>query len=267
MFRNQYDSDVSVWSPQGRIHQIEYAMEAVKQGSAAIGLKSNDYACMVVLKRAPSELSSYQEKILTIDDHVGVAMAGLTADGRLLAKAMRRECYNNKWAYEEPLPVNRLLNILVNKMQLPTQRYGRRPFGVGMLVAGFDHLGPRIYYLCPSANEYDFKCTAIGARSQSARTYLERHVNEFAESSLDELVVHGLLALQSTLSNEVEISNKNCSVAIVGKDKKFTIFENENLDRFIELFTARREELAPAPDPEEGEPPADEPMQEDAPAP
>jgi len=83
-FRNQYDNDVTVWSPQGRIHQLEYAMEAVKQGSATVGLKSKTHAILIALKRAPSELSAYQKKVVPIDDHCGVAVAGLTADARLL---------------------------------------------------------------------------------------------------------------------------------------------------------------------------------------
>jgi 20S proteasome subunit alpha 6 len=83
-FRNQYDSDVTVWSPQGRIHQVEYAMEAVKLGSATVGLKSKDYAVLIALKRATSELSAHQQKILRIDDHIGISMAGITADARVL---------------------------------------------------------------------------------------------------------------------------------------------------------------------------------------
>ena len=76
MYRNQYDNDVTVWSPQGRLHQVEYAMEAVKQGSATIGLKNEDYAVLLALKRASSELSAHQKKIIPIDRHVGVSLAG-----------------------------------------------------------------------------------------------------------------------------------------------------------------------------------------------
>ena len=76
MFRNQYDTDCITWSPAGRIHQIEYAMEAVKQGSAAIGLRSNKYAIVATLKRSASELSAYQKKIFEIDDNMGIAIAG-----------------------------------------------------------------------------------------------------------------------------------------------------------------------------------------------
>lgn len=77
MFRNQYDSDIATWSPQGRLHQIEYAMEAVKQGSACVGLKSKTHAVIVALKRTSSELGAYQKKIFRIDDHIGIAISGL----------------------------------------------------------------------------------------------------------------------------------------------------------------------------------------------
>ncbi|TNN07790.1 Proteasome subunit alpha type-1, partial [Schistosoma japonicum] len=237
---NQYDHDVSIWSPQGRIHQIEYAMEAVKQGSAAVALKNHDYAVIVALKRAPSELSSYQEKIIHIDDHVGVAVSGLTADGRVLSRLMRRECADSRWAYNEPLPISRLLSKIALNMQIPTQRYGRRPYG------------------CPSSNAYDCKCIAIGSRSQSARTYLERHSDEFKGSSLDELICHGLKALNSTLPNEVSLNTKNCSLAIVGKDMNFTIFEEDDIDPYLKLFEAAQAD-APAPAvPESGPTPMDQ---------
>lgn len=137
-FRNQYDNDVTVWSPQGRIHQVEYAMEAVKQGSATIGLKSKTHAAIVALKRATSELSAYQKKIIPIDTHMGMTIAGLTADARFLSRYMRTECLNHRYSHDEPLPVSRLIGNLGNKLQVCTQRYDRRPYGVGLLVAGYD---------------------------------------------------------------------------------------------------------------------------------
>jgi 20S proteasome subunit alpha 6 len=109
MFRSQYDSDVTTWSPAGRIHQIEYAMEAVKQGSAAIGLKSSKYAVVVALKRASSELGAHQRKIFKIDEHMGIAIAGLSADARVLCKYMRSECINHKFVYDSPMQLERLV--------------------------------------------------------------------------------------------------------------------------------------------------------------
>jgi 20S proteasome subunit alpha 6 len=271
MFRNQYDNDVTVWSPQGRIHQIEYAMEAVKQGSATVGLKSKTHAVLVALKRASSELSAHQKKILPIDTHVGISIAGLTADARLLSKFMRTECYNSHYAYGEPLPVARLVALVGSKSQIPTQRYGRRPFGVGLLVAGYDEQGTHIYQTCPSANYFDCKAMAIGARLQSARTYLERNLDAFPDASLDELIKHGLRALRDTLPNDVELTTKNCSVGIVGKDMPFTIYDDQQVEQYVKLIEgeersagAGKDDEPPPAAPREGEG-AQEVMDEDDP--
>lgn len=112
MFRNQYDSDVTVWSPQGRLHQVEYAMEAVNLGSATVGLKSKTHAVIIALKRASSELSAYQKKIINIDDHIGITISGLTADARILSRYMRTECLNYKYSHDTYLPLNRLITTL-----------------------------------------------------------------------------------------------------------------------------------------------------------
>jgi len=237
MFRNQYDNDVTIWSPQGRLHQVEYAMEAVKQGSATVGLKSADYAVLLALKRSTSELSAHQKKIFTIDDHVGMSIAGLTADARVLCRYLRNECLNERYVHDEPLLVNRLVGSLGNKMQACTQRYDRRPYGVGLLIAGYDEEGPHVYQTCPSANYFDCKAMSIGARSQSARTYLEKHLDEFKDSSLNELVRHGILSLRECLPNDLELNEKNLSIAIVGKDKQFKVHDDSDIAQYLELLT------------------------------
>ncbi|KAK2141807.1 hypothetical protein LSH36_1037g00075 [Paralvinella palmiformis] len=100
------------------------------------------------------------------------------------SKYMRTECLNSRYAYDQPLPVAKLVSLIgssILESQIPTQRYGRRPFGVGLLIIGFDHQGPHVYQTCPSANFFDCKAMAIGARSQSARTYLEKHLDKFPD--------------------------------------------------------------------------------------
>eukprot|EP00957_Ditylum_brightwellii_P018550 1394570-Ditylum_brightwellii.AAC.1 len=138
MFRNQYDTDVTVWSPEGRLLQVrilmyrgstcdeqlceglqrdlfdvkrldlpkrvEYAMESVKQGSACLGLRSSTHSVLGALKRSVSEHASHQKKLLEIDDHMGIGIAGLTADARTIAKWMRNECLNHKYVYGTPMP-------------------------------------------------------------------------------------------------------------------------------------------------------------------
>lgn len=206
-FRNQYDSDVTVWSPQGRLHQVEYAMEAVKLGSATVGLKSHDYAVLVAVKKSSSELASYQKKIIPIDKHMGISIAGITADARVLSRYMRQECINYRFSNAADYPIARLIMTLGNKMQVCTQRYDRRPYGVGLLVAGYDDQGPHIYQVHPNANYFNCKAMSIGNRSQSVRTYLEKHLDDFQNCSAEQLIRHGVAALNGTLPNEDVITN------------------------------------------------------------
>lgn len=110
MLKGSYDLDCITWSPQGKLFQVEYAMEAVKQGSVCLGLRSSDYAVLCSLKRLPSELAGYQEKLFKVDDYIGMAMSGLTADARVLCKYMRNEALSYKMTFGSNQPLNRLLN-------------------------------------------------------------------------------------------------------------------------------------------------------------
>lgn len=237
MFKNTYDNDVTTWSPQGRLYQLEYAMEAVIQGSATIGLKNrHDCAVLAALKRSTSELSAHQKKIIPIDEHIGISIAGLTADARILARYLRNECMNERYAHEQALPVNRLLGNLELKMQLSTQRYDRRPYGVGILVAGFDKNGPHIYQIEASAMSHDCRAMAIGAGSQAARTYLEKNIDSFSDLDINQLVRHSLLALRECLRNNVELSTKNVSLAIVGRGLPFATYDDQDVDVFLQML-------------------------------
>ncbi|XP_017047749.1 proteasome subunit alpha type-1 [Drosophila ficusphila] len=228
MFRNQYDSDTTVWSPQGRLFQVEYAMEAVKQGAATVGLKSSDYAVLIALCRSSKDTNTLQRKIMPVDSHVGMSIAGLTADARQVCQYIRTECMSYRHSYDSEYPIRRLVANLGNKLQATTQRYDRRPYGVGMLVAGYDEQGPHIYQVMPTANVLNCKAMAIGSRSQSARTYLERHMESFESSSKDELICHGIQAIRGALGHE-DSSTLTINVAIVGKDVPFTTFtDNQN---------------------------------------
>ncbi|KAL7439088.1 hypothetical protein ACHAXH_005357 [Discostella pseudostelligera] len=234
MFRNMYDTDVTVWSPEGRLLQVEYAMESVKQGSACIALRSSTHSVLGALKRSVSELSSHQQKILEIDDHLGIGIAGLTADARTLAKWMRNECLNHKYVYGTSMPTGRLATDLADRHQRTTQTYVRRPYGVGLLLASFDKNGPHVFETCPSGNVYECYATAIGARSQSGRTYLEKHYESFPTCSKDDLIMHALRALVGCVAGDGELTKENGSVAVVGKDEKFTLIEGDELQPYLD---------------------------------
>lgn len=115
-------------------------MEAVKQGAAAVGIASNTHVVLCALKRTPGELASYQKKLFPIDDHIGVALAGLTSDARVLTRYMQKQALNSRMNMNRAIPVGRLVVDISDKAQQNTQEYGGRPFGVGLLIAGYDVL-------------------------------------------------------------------------------------------------------------------------------
>ncbi|KAI6105428.1 hypothetical protein F5141DRAFT_1196464 [Pisolithus sp. B1] len=243
-FRNTYDSDNTVFSPQGRLHQVEYALEAVKQGSAAVGLRSKTHAILLALKRSTGELASYQQKMFRIDDHVGIAIAGLTSDARVLSNFMRQQAMSERMVFNRPMPVNRLVATIADKAQVNTQEYGRRPYGVGFLVIGQDQSGPHLFEFSPSGNSYEYFAMSIGARSQSAKTYLEKHYNSFEDCTLEELIKHGLHALRETLQQDKELNVNNTSIGIIGPTgrhekpvsppSKFRIIEGEPVAVYLQ---------------------------------
>jgi 20S proteasome subunit alpha 6 len=204
-------------------------MEAVKQGSCAVGLRSKTHVVLCTLKRSSSELSTHQKKLFKIDEHCGIAISGLTADARVLAKYMRNECLNHRWAYEDQLPVGRLVRSVADKSQVKTHRSSARPYGVGLLVAGVDQSGPHLFQTCPSANYYEYKAMALGARSQSSKTYLERHFESFEDCGVDSLIKHGLLALREATQSAETLTAANCAISVVSADTNFVIVEDEKI--------------------------------------
>lgn len=144
--------------------------------------------------------------MLRIDNHIGMVMAGLTSDARVLSNYMRQLALSSRLVYARPLPVSRLISSLSDRAQYNTMQYSKRPYGVGFLVVGVDSQGPHLYEFSPTGNCFEYFAMAIGARSQSAKTYLELHYESFKEMSLDDLIVQGLTALRESLQQGKEVS-------------------------------------------------------------
>ncbi|KAI0217599.1 Proteasome subunit alpha type-6 [Massospora cicadina] len=209
MFRNQYDNDVTKMEP------------------------ARTHAVLVALKRAPHELASYQKKIIVIDDHIAIAIAGLTSDARVLSNYMRTEAMKSKMLYNRPLPVSRIVQQLGDKAQANTQGYSGRPYGVGFLVIGQDETGPHLFEANPAGSNFEYFAMSIGSRSQSAKTYLERHFQIFDAASKEELIRHALQALHDTLPKESNLTTQNVSIAIIGPDAPLELLEDEAVEPFL----------------------------------
>ncbi|KAM7202783.1 Nucleophile aminohydrolase [Naviculisporaceae sp. PSN 640] len=251
MFRNNYDNDSVTFSPQGRLFQVEYAAEAVKQGSVVVGIASKTHVVLVAMKRNAEELSSYQKKLFQIDEHVGIAIAGLTSDARVLSQFMKTQCLGHRLMYGRNMPIGTLVHQIGSKAQINTQHYGKRPYGVGLLVAGVDDTGTHLFEFQPSGMTEEMVAFAIGARSQMARTYLEKHVDAFEDCGREELIRHGLKALKESLVQDRELTIENTSVAFTGISKKaedgsnvvepFKVYDGQDVNAWIESVADDKE--------------------------
>ncbi|CEP64022.1 proteasome core particle subunit alpha 6 LALA0_S10e00452g [Lachancea lanzarotensis] len=233
MFRNNYDGDSVTFSPTGRLFQVEYALEAIKQGSVTVGVRSKKHAVLVALKRNADELSSYQKKIIKCDEHLGLSLAGLAPDGRVLSNYLRQQCNYSSLVYNRKLSLEKAGHLLSDKAQKNTQSYGGRPYGVGLLLAGYDNSGPHLLEFQPSGNTLELYGAAIGARSQGAKTYLERTLNEYLEvEEADQLIAVAVEALRQCLKDE-SLSTKNLSIAVVGQDKPFSVLDDDAVAPYL----------------------------------
>ncbi len=224
---------ITQFSPEGRLFQVEYAIEAVRRGTTAIVCRNKNSVVFAVEKKS-SELqddSTGSEKIFKIDDHIGVAIAGLTADARVLIDRARVQAQVNILNYDERISIkDSTLNICEYK-QVFTQNAGVRPFGVSFLIAGIDSNGPSLYLTDPSGAMWSYFSFAIGSGATEARAYLEEHYSE--DMSDEDLKLLPLRALKEIMGDNF---NKNtCDVAFILKEDK--TFRLLNLEEKEELLT------------------------------
>lgn len=168
----QYDEASTIFSPDGRLYQVEYAREAVKKGSTTMGFKWKDGVLLLAHKPEGSRLVNFGslEKIYQIDDHIACAATGLVADGRHLVELAREEAQWNRIRYNEPISVKELVNILCEYEHMYTRFDGVRPFGVVLLVGGIDTSGKHLFSTDPSGAYLGYKAVCEGKKSSDAMT-------------------------------------------------------------------------------------------------
>eukprot|EP00899_Mesostigma_viride_P026123 jgi/Mesvir1/6696/Mv13730-RA.1 len=208
--RSEYDRGVNTFSPEGRLFQVEYAIEAIKLGSTAVGIQTKEGVILAVEKRVTSPLlvPSSIEKVMEIDEHIGAAMSGLTADARTLIDHARVETQNHRFTYNEPMRVDSLTQSICDL----ALHFGEgdsssmsRPFGVALLIAGYDEDGPSLYHTDPSGTFVRFQAKAIGAGSEGAQTSLQEHYN--SNMTLKEAEALALSTLKQVMKEKIEKDN------------------------------------------------------------
>lgn len=215
--RSEYDRGVNTFSPEGRLFQVEYAIEAIKLGSTAVGIQTKEGVILAVEKRLTSPLlePSSVQKIMEIDKHIGAAMSGLIADARTLVDHARVEAQNHTFTYDEPMRVEALTQAVCDLALSFGEGGGSkkmsRPFGVALLMAGFDDQGPQLFFSDPSGMFVQYKAKAIGSGSEGAQTNLQESYSE----SLTLLEAETLAVQTLKQVMEEKISKDNVEVASV----------------------------------------------------
>ncbi|KAJ4792596.1 Proteasome subunit alpha type [Rhynchospora pubera] len=199
----RYDSRTTIFSPEGRLYQVEYAMEAIGNAGSAIGILATDGVVLVGEKKVTSKLlqtSKSTEKMYKIDDHVSCAVAGIMSDANILINTARLQAQRYAYAYQEPIPVEQLVQSLCDTKQGYTQFGGLRPFGVSFLFAGWDRsYGFQLYVSDPSGNYGGWKAAAIGANNQAAQSMLKQDYKE--DITREEAVKLALKVLSKTMDS------------------------------------------------------------------
>jgi len=231
-----YDRGITIFSPDGRLYQVEYAREAVKRGTASIGVRTEGGVVLLADKRIRSPLleASSVEKLHKIDDHVGAASAGHVADARQLIDFARRNAQVNQLRYEEPIGVETLTKDVTDHIQQYTQVGGARPFGVALIIGGVENGEPRLYETDPSGTPYEWKALAIGASRGEIEDYLEEHYED--DMSLDDGVELALAALE-TVSDDEGIEPDGVGLATIPVETaKFETLGTEDIRDYLEEF-------------------------------
>jgi proteasome alpha subunit len=220
-----YDRGTSIFSPDGRLYQVEYAREAVKRGSACVGIRTTDGVVLAaeINTRSPLMESSSVEKLHMADTHIGVASAGHAADARQLVDKARQHAQVERWRYDQPIGVDTLTTAVCDDIQEYTQKGGTRPFGVGLLIGGIDEDEPRLFEVTPAGTTSEWRATAIGAKSEDLQSALEEQYE--GDLSLDDGIRAVLRALENVKDDE--FSAKDVSVATIDTDSNQYEMANE----------------------------------------
>ncbi|MCD6147013.1 MAG: archaeal proteasome endopeptidase complex subunit alpha [Thermoplasmata archaeon] len=225
-----YDRAITVFSPDGRLFQVEYAREAVKRGTTTVGLKFDEGVVLIVDRRITSRLvePSSIEKIFTIDEHIGCATSGLVADARVLVDRARVEAQINRITYDEKIQVKTLVKKICDFKQTYTQYGGVRPFGTAFLIGGVDDEGPRLFATDPSGAMMEYKATAEGNGRDAALEYLEKN---YKMTNKDEVIEIGLKALYE--ATDKNLDKGAIEMGIVTKKENFRILSEKECEKYF----------------------------------
>ncbi|KAK8796063.1 hypothetical protein WA171_004027 [Blastocystis sp. BT1] len=237
----EYDGRTTTFSPEGRLYQVEYAMEAINNAACAIGILTKEGVAFGIEKKMISKLLAKvgeSEKVYPIDDHIMCAVAGLTSDASILLQNARKDAQEYLYKYGQPKPVEELVEYICRVKHSYTQVGGLRPFGVSFLFAGWDAIrGFQLYHSDPSGNYSGWKGHAIGSNSTLARDMLKKELKD--DMTLEEAMMLEARVLFKTMDvNELSTDRMEFSVLYKtdsGKIKQHVLTKEETQELFNKI--------------------------------
>ena len=228
-----YDRAITVFSPDGRLYQVEYAIETVRRGTIAVGVKCKE-GIVIAVEEKPRKLqiSKTAQKIFQIDDHVGVAAAGYIPDARSQVDNARFFSQSNKMIYDEPVDVETIAKHLADQCQQYTQYAGVRPFGVALILGGVVNKTPQLYLTDPSGTYISYDAIAIGANSDQVTDFLEKTYNN--DLSLDDAAVLATAGIYLS-SEDKEGTNHIRMAQIKTETGLYEIITDEQITNFAKI--------------------------------
>ena len=226
-----YDRVITMFSPDGRLLQVEYAKKTVKQGSTTIGIATDKGVVFIADKRILNTLivPDSVEKVFEVDEHIGATASGIVSDARVLVERAQMKAQQARVTYDSPIDVISIVKDLASLMQLTTQTGAYRPFGVSIIVGGIDTQGPSVYVVDPTGIFFQYRAVAIGEGDSEAEDVLKKGYKQ--DMSIEDAVSLGLKALKEIRKEEFDIEKIDCSV-IPADTKKYTKIAGKDLQKY-----------------------------------
>eukprot|EP01122_Echinamoeba_exundans_P004349 TRINITY_DN14381_c0_g1_i1.p1 TRINITY_DN14381_c0_g1~~TRINITY_DN14381_c0_g1_i1.p1 ORF type:complete len:235 (+),score=63.34 TRINITY_DN14381_c0_g1_i1:72-776(+) len=231
MADSRYSFSLTTFSPSGKLVQIEYALNAVAQGATSLGIKALDGVVIATEKKLPPLMDETSvQKIAPVTDRIGMVYSGMGPDFRVLLRKARKKAEQYHRFFKDPIPVTILVQEVANIMQEYTQSGGVRPFGVSLMVCGWDDKGPQLYQVDPSGAYFAWKASALGKGMIQAKSFLEKRYNE--EMKIEDAIHCALLTLKEGFDGQ--LSSSNIEVAVVREDKVFTLLSPAQIKEYLD---------------------------------
>ena len=225
-----YDRAITMFSPDGRLLQVEYAKKTVRQGSTAIGMVCSDGVLLVADKRIVDSLVVPEsvEKIWQIDEHIGASASGILSDARVLIDRAQIRAQQNRVTYDSEIDTLTIVKDICDLKQICTQSGGLRPFGVSILVAGIDDHTPRLFETDPIGIYFQYKATAIGEGEVEVEEILH---NEYKpELTTEDGLKLSLKALKKVLGENFNVKRIDAAY-INSTEKKFRRVTKQKIEK------------------------------------